>query len=135
MTKGIVLGQVGIRCIHCYQHNQTKSSDDRAAGSILYPRTLELVYQAAQNMTKQHLCCTNEGRTSSSSNYTCSSIPPQLRRQLLNLKAEKRRAPGGKAYWIETATQLGIVETKNHGLAFKSSSKSVSTSTSTPSST
>ena len=61
------------------------------------------LYQAAQKMTTNHF----------SSN--CLLIPESVKESLLELKNDRRRAPGGKAYWAEGARILGVRETKNGG--------------------
>jgi hypothetical protein len=101
-NKAIVLGQVGIRCRYCAR----LATWSRARGAVYYSATLDGLYQAAQNMAKNHLC------------RHCRLIPESNRGKLINLRDCKRRAAGGKKYWAEGARVLGVVQS-NDGLRFK----------------
>lgn len=103
-NKAIVLGQVGIRCRYCAR----LATWARARGAVYYSATLDGLYQAAQNMAKNHLC------------KHCRLIPPNVKNELLGLRDFKRRAAGGKNYWGEGARVLGVYESKD-GLRFKNS--------------
>ena len=94
--------QVGIRCRHCTR----LESWERARGAVYYSATLDGLYQAAQNMAKNHLC------------KHCKLIPSNTKEQLLELRDSKRRAAGGKAYWADSARVLGVYEPQN-GLRFR----------------
>lgn len=104
-NKPIVLGQVGIRCLHC----STVHPKRRARGGTYYPSKFSGFYQAAQNMASGHLC------------EHCTHVPHPLRRQLLILRERKSSAGGGKDYWAETVSKaLGVVEdSQNNILRFK----------------
>jgi hypothetical protein len=101
-NKAIVLGQVGIRCRYCSR----LPTWSRARGAVYYSAALDGLYQAAQNMAKNHLC------------RHCRLIPGETRRQLIALRDCKRRAAGGKKYWAEGASVLGVVQNED-GLRFK----------------
>jgi hypothetical protein len=107
MNKYVVLGQVGIRCRYCAK----KATWTRARGAVYYSATLDGLYQAGQNMSKNHLC-----------NH-CNSIPEPIKQELLRLKSGKRRAGGGKQYWSEAARAMGVFEDQ-YGLRFKGPSGS-----------
>ena len=98
-NRGIVLGQVGIRCRHCahlYPRRRTKSS-------TFYPSKLKSIYQTAQNMSNTHLT------------ETCQYIPASIREELRRLSQDKKTsAGGGKEYWSDGARILGIYETETH---------------------
>ena len=98
------MGQVGIRCRYCAR----LATWARARGAVYYSATLDGLYQAAQNMAKNHLC------------KHCRLIPPDVKTQLLGLRDCKRRAAGGKTYWAEGAKVLGVTQTP-HGLRFRNS--------------
>jgi hypothetical protein len=100
-NKAIVLGQVGIRCRYCAQ----LPTWSRARGAVYYSASLDGLYQAAQNMAKNHLC------------RHCRLIPGDSRGKLISLRDCKRRAAGGKKYWAEGARVLGVVQS-NDGLIF-----------------
>lgn len=98
-NRGIVLGQVGVRCHHCahvYPRRRTKSS-------TFYPSTLKSIYQTAQNMSNTHLT------------QTCQYIPASTREELQRLSLDKKTsAGGGKEYWSDGARILGVYETGTH---------------------
>jgi hypothetical protein len=98
------MGQVGIRCRRC----SLFPTWARARGAVYYSATLDGLYQAAQNMAKNHLC------------EHCRHIPLEVKNQLIGLRVGKRRAAGGKTYWAEGARVLGVYETSN-GLRFRNS--------------
>lgn len=52
--------------------------------------------QLAQNMTKAHLC------------ERCCTVPTEIRRRLIDLRKDCRRAKGGKDYWASSIRRLGI---------------------------
>lgn len=107
-NKAIVLGQVGIRCRYCAR----LATWARARGAVYYSATLDGLYQAAQNMAKNHLC------------RHCRLIPMEIKNELLTLRNFKRRAAGGKSYWGEGARVLGVIECKS-GLRFKNSTTGI----------
>ena len=73
---------------------------------MYYSATLDGLYQAAQNMAKNHLC------------RHCRLIPGDVRAKLVGLRDSKRRAAGGKKYWAEGVRCLGVIETP-HGLQLR----------------
>ena len=103
-NKPIVLGQVGIRCRWC----ANLPTWSRSRGAVYYSATLDGLYQAAQNMAKNHLC------------KHCRYIPADVRQSLSGLRECKRRAAGGKKYWAEGAKVLGVYQCED-GLRFKNS--------------
>jgi hypothetical protein len=95
-NKPITARQVGVMCVHCAK----VPFDARPRGSVYYPATLEGIYQAAQNMSKNHF---EGGR--------CQSIPDDVRDRLVHLKRTKSVNVGtGKDYWKKSAENLGICE-------------------------
>jgi hypothetical protein len=101
-NKPIVLGQVGLRCIHC-KHLPPRQ---RSRGAVYYPSKLEGLYQAGQNMATIHLC------------DTCPRIPLELKTELIFLKEQKTVAGGGKVHWAHAGGNLGVYEDED-GLRFK----------------
>lgn len=104
-NKAIVLGQVGIRCIHCGNLKRK----EKAPAAAFYPSKLSGLYQSAQNIINSHLA------------KTCKKVPGPVREQLLTLGNRKSAPGGGKAYWAEEATRVGVYEDTN-GLRFRSKS-------------
>lgn len=101
-NKPIILGQVGIRCIHCSDLHPRF----RARASVYYPSRLAVMYQAAQNIVNTHLP------------ELCESIPEEVRQKLLHLNSKRSAVGGGKVYWGDTAVVQGVVDTDGHGLRF-----------------
>jgi hypothetical protein len=93
----ISLGQVGIRCRHCA--SLPKAARNR--GAVYYSKTIDGLYQVAQNMSKLHLC------------KTCHKIPEDTQRMLIKLQKVNNRASGGKEYWAEGLRVLGTCEDGN----------------------
>jgi len=91
-TAPIKLGQVGLRCRHCAGVQLAA----RTKGAAYYSQTVEGIYQIAQNMSKVHLC------------ERCYRIPRDVRRQLIVLRSDCRRAIGGKEYWSDNIRSLGV---------------------------
>ena len=88
----ITMGQVGIRCRHCAPI--TKAA--RARGAVFYSKTIDGIYQVAQNMSKVHLC------------ERCHRVPDEVKHRLQKLRTANSRASGGKEYWSEGIRALGV---------------------------
>lgn len=104
-NRTIQLGQVGLRCRHC----RNVSGARRRRCSVYFPRTVEGFYQAAQNMSTSHFQ-TGE----------CVHMGPTLQRQFAALMVARGTSSGGagRAYWVEQAQQLGLVNTGEGGIRF-----------------
>ena len=103
MNRSIRLDQVGLRCRHCSSFPEW----ERASGAVYYPGSLGMLYQAGQNMAKNHLCS------------GCKVIPSQTQELMNLLRGDKRRATKGKEYWKKTARYFGIYEDGVGGLRFR----------------
>ena len=90
----IVIGQIGIRCVHCAK----MPFHERISGSSFYSQSLAGIYQIAQNMYKTHFLA------------RCSEIPEPVRATLARLQQDLKRGSGGKSYWKSAGEQLGIFE-------------------------
>lgn len=99
-NKKVVVGQVGIRCVHC-KHLSVK---DRSKGSTYFPSSLAGIYQAAQHMCYYHFC----------------EVCPKMSNTFKNHYVLSSRSGngGGKDYWITSAQRMGITDTVI-GLKFK----------------
>jgi hypothetical protein len=129
-NRPIVLGQVGIHCIHCWYEQHSKKARfirQKPRGASYFPSKLSGIYQAAQNMVTNHFM---DG---------CRSLPADVKALLIAPRmidyghaspafhptsAIKRgwatsSAGGGKKYWASAAQKLGIVETEENGLKFR----------------
>jgi hypothetical protein len=98
-NKPIVIGQVGIRCIHCAHLPIAQ----RQKGSTYFPSSVLGLYQAAQNMSTMHIQC-----------GLCQHMSETLRTQFAQLLATKTTtgsSGAGRPYWAESARKLGLVDT------------------------
>jgi hypothetical protein len=108
-NKCISFGQVGLRCMHC-AHISVK---ERQKGSTYYPSTKSGIYQAAQNMSATHI-----------TNGVCHYIPGSVTIEFENIQQKKQnsiayqKTGSGRQYWIQSASQLGLVDTEDHGIRF-----------------
>lgn len=93
-NKPIVLGQVGVRCVHC----RHLPPSDRDKGNMYFPSSLVGIYQASQILSQQHLM------------GSCQYVSPELREEFVRLRQEKTLATAGKEYWAMTAQVLGVFE-------------------------
>jgi hypothetical protein len=65
---------------------------------VYYSKTIDGLYQVAQNMSKLHL------------RKMCSKIPDVTQEKLMRLGKANNRASGGKEYWAEGLRVLGVYE-------------------------
>lgn len=103
-NKPIVLGQVGIRCRHC----RHLAPGRRRKASTYFPSALIGIYQAAHNLSVEHL-----------QGGACPVLPQDIREELIRLGERK---PGGasmagKLYWADAAMRVGLVDTDD-GIRF-----------------
>ena len=101
--KPVRVGQLGIRCRHC----AVRPLDARARGAMYFAYNIEGVYQLAQNMGKKHLC------------DSCTEIPIGLKQRLREMyrsKENNNRRAGGKAYWVESLSVLGVHKDPETGM-------------------
>jgi hypothetical protein len=99
----IQVGQVGIRCRHCA--SLPKAARNR--GAVYYSKTIDGMYQVAQNMAKLHFT------------KKCHMIPEDTQHQLIKLQKKTNRASGGKEYWAEGIRVLGVYEDDNGVMRFR----------------
>lgn len=93
-NKPIALGQVGLRCMHC----KNLPSIDRTNHAIAYPSFISGIYNAVQQMFRQHF-------------EYCERIPEDVRRRVETLKETTSNRGGRKQYWIDSAKRVGLVDT------------------------
>jgi hypothetical protein len=116
----IKIGQVGMRCRHCA--HVPKSSGRLKKGTVYYSRTMDGLYQVAQNLSKVHLC------------KACPNIPEDVKARLCELQQVNRRTSGGREYWLYGLKELGVYEEGNmlrfRPLGFNASNIDASSTTS-----
>ena len=84
--------QVGLRCRFC------RDQPGKAKGGVYFPKEVDSVYQSAQNMARIHLL---DG---------CTYIPEKIREQMQKEQAKSKRRSGGKQFWVDATTKLGLYD-------------------------
>lgn len=101
-AQKLVMGQVGIRCVHC-SHLRPR---DRAERAVCYPKSISRIYQTVADMQRFHF-------------ENCREIPDQVRMIYKKLKTTRPRGVGSpQSYWVSSAKQLGLVDTSD-GIRFE----------------
>ncbi|KAL7470434.1 hypothetical protein ACHAXS_010662 [Conticribra weissflogii] len=93
--KSLVLGQIGIGCIHC------KDSKSKLKGCTYFPGSIGGIYNATMIIMQRHFPVTKE-----------------IFGEYNKLKCLTARSASTKEYWVSAATRLGLFDTK-HGVFFK----------------
>eukprot|EP00538_Stauroneis_constricta_P000200 CAMPEP_0119571158 /NCGR_PEP_ID=MMETSP1352-20130426/43976_1 /TAXON_ID=265584 /ORGANISM="Stauroneis constricta, Strain CCMP1120" /LENGTH=1016 /DNA_ID=CAMNT_0007620837 /DNA_START=432 /DNA_END=3482 /DNA_ORIENTATION=+ len=101
--KPIQVGQIGIRCPHCHNHDENDEVTHCERGSVYYPTSIASIYNATMNLLQRHL-------------HSCTAVPPEIMKQYETLKSDDARSGTSKKYWIESARQFGLVDTDGGGI-------------------
>jgi hypothetical protein len=89
----VVVGQVGLRCIHC---RHTTRSSDRVKRAVCYPSSIKRIYRTVIDMKLDHF-------------LHCKFVPTALKERLAELKVKHTRSTGTTMqYFISAAHQLGF---------------------------
>eukprot|EP00816_Leptocylindrus_hargravesii_P011910 CAMPEP_0196821360 /NCGR_PEP_ID=MMETSP1362-20130617/78928_1 /TAXON_ID=163516 /ORGANISM="Leptocylindrus danicus, Strain CCMP1856" /LENGTH=662 /DNA_ID=CAMNT_0042200519 /DNA_START=1 /DNA_END=1989 /DNA_ORIENTATION=+ len=102
--RPIILGQVGVRCVHC-KHVQP---NQQAQQAVSFPSSLTLIYESLRNWQRFHM-------------ERCVHIPESIRAKLRSLK-QRGVKPGGsrsvtRLYFAKSAQKIGLVDTP-YGIRF-----------------
>ena len=101
--QAIVVGQVGLRCIHC---RHTTKSSERVKRAVCYPSSIKRIYRSVIDMKLDHF-------------LHCKFVPVTLKDRLIALKANNTRSTGTTMqYFIKAATSLGMIDA-NSGVRLK----------------
>jgi hypothetical protein len=94
----VVVGQVGLRCIHC---RHTKRSCDRVKRAVCYPSSIKRIYRTVIDMKLDHFS-------------QCKYVPTSLKNKLDELKAIHTRSTGTTmSYFCNAAKLLGMEDAAN----------------------
>ena len=94
----VVVGQVGLRCIHC---RHTTKCTDRVKRAVCYPSSIKRIYRTVIDMKLDHFS-------------QCKFVPDQLKQRLHQLKAVQTRSTGTTMqYFIRAAHALGMQDGKS----------------------
>lgn len=100
-AQKLVMGQVGIRCVHC-KHLRPR---DRAERAVCYPSSVSRIYQTVADMQRFHF-------------EQCRDIPDHVRQIYKKLKTTRPRGVGSpQTYWVSSAKTIGLVDTEG-GIRF-----------------
>ena len=89
----VVVGQVGLRCIHC---RHTTRASDRVKRAVCYPSSIKRIYRTVIDMKLDHFS-------------QCKFVPKALTERLNELKAVHTRSTGTTMqYFIKAAHMLGM---------------------------
>ncbi len=104
--------QIGIRCIYCATATTTSDSDSdnnrtrRGERAVCYPSSISRIYQTVADMCRFHF-------------PVCSFIPPEIQEMYTKTKTTRPRGVGSpQQYWIDSAKELGLVDT-DQGIRYK----------------
>lgn len=90
----VVVGQVGIRCLHC--KHMTRNRPERA---VCYPSSLRNIYHSIETWQRRHA-------------LVCTEIPGWVQREMsVFMKSSRISAGGRRQYWEDAAKQLGMIDT------------------------
>lgn len=91
----VVVGQVGLRCIHC---RHTTKSSDRVKRAVCYPSSIRRIYRTVIDMKLDHF-------------LHCRFVPHGLKDRLEELKSINTRSTGTTMqYFVKAAKKLGMVD-------------------------
>lgn len=94
-AQKLSVGQIGIRCMHCV-HLSPKVRAERAT---CYPSSISRIYQTVADMQRFHF-------------EACMAISKEMKDTYKSLKTTRCRGNGSpQAYWINSAKELGLVDT------------------------
>jgi hypothetical protein len=94
----VVVGQVGLRCIHC---RHTTKCSDRVKRAVCYPSSIKRIYRTVIDMKLDHFT-------------QCKFVPIALKKRLDELKAVHSRSTGTTMqYFIQAAHYLGMEDGSN----------------------
>uniref|UniRef100_A0A7S1UQ83 Uncharacterized protein n=1 Tax=Grammatophora oceanica TaxID=210454 RepID=A0A7S1UQ83_9STRA len=100
----VVVGQVGLRCIHC---RHTTKSSERVKRAVCYPSSIKRIYRTVIDMKLDHF-------------QHCRFVPAQLKDRLEELKTTNTRSTGTTMqYFIKAATKMGMVDDPVSGVRLK----------------
>lgn len=90
----IVVGQVGIQCLHC--KHLTRNRPERA---VCYPSSLRNIYHSIETWQRRHA-------------LVCTEIPGWVQKEMtVFMKSSRISAGGRRQYWEDAAKQLGMIDT------------------------
>mmetsp|Transcript_12998 Transcript_12998/g.19125 ORF Transcript_12998/g.19125 Transcript_12998/m.19125 type:complete len:1140 (+) Transcript_12998:154-3573(+) len=102
-TFSVVVGQVGIGCVHCH----SLPAKERSNRAVCFPFAINRIYQSVADIQRFHLA-------------ECKMVPPAIREQFKSLQSQSSKGSKGLAtrqYWVTSAKKIGLVDT-NKGIRY-----------------
>lgn len=102
-TFSVVLGQVGIGCIHCH----SLPAKERSNRAVCFPFSIGRIYQSVADIQRFHF-------------GECKMVPEAVRKKFVSLQNASSKGSKGLAtrqYWVTSAKKIGLVDT-SHGIRF-----------------
>ena len=91
----VVVGQIGLRCIHC---SHAKKHSDKVKRATCYPSSIKRIYRTVIDMKLDHFS-------------HCPFVPLGLKQRLDELKATNTRSTGTTMqYFVRSAKSMGMVD-------------------------
>ncbi len=98
--RPVVVGQVGLRCIHC--RNATHQSE-KVKRAVCFPSSIKRIYRTVIDMKLDHF-------------KACRFVPVEFKMKLEQLKATNARSTGTTMqYFVQAAKRMGMVD-GGHGI-------------------
>lgn len=102
-SKKLYPGRVGLQCVYC-----KNAGDDKSRTSVVYPRSLALLYRAVCGWQRTHV-------TGDKANMPCENIPKDVMNHYQYCKdVDKTR--GRVAYWEQSARSIGLRDSGGTGI-------------------
>lgn len=93
--RNIVVGQVGIQCVHCKHRSYAR----RQERSVCFPSSIKNIYHSIETWQRRH-------------STVCQDIPLWAKRTMTDLMGQSRSGAGGRRqYWETSALRLGMEDT------------------------
>ena len=100
--RPVVVGQVGLRCIHCRVATHQSEKVKRA---VCFPSSIKRIYRTVIDMKLDHF-------------KACRFVPPEFKMKLEQLKATNARSTGTTMqYFVQASNRMGMVD-GGHGIRF-----------------
>jgi hypothetical protein len=102
-TFSIVVGQVGIGCIHCVK----QASNLRSNRAVCFPFSIGRIYQSVADIQRFHFT-------------ECQNLPADVKERFQQLQSASSKGSKGLAtrqYWVTSAKKIGLVDTQR-GIRF-----------------
>jgi hypothetical protein len=96
-TLSVVVGQVGIGCVHCH----SLPAKERSNRAVCFPFAINRIYQSVADIQRFHL-------------GECKMVPAEVREKFQSLQSASSKGSKGLAtrqYWVTSAKKIGLADT------------------------